>query len=162
MHPAPVIERILARTIEVGDCMEWQGHFCQGKHPQVNMGAGRVITVRRVLWEAHHGAVPDGKQVGMSCGNWRCVCPDHLVARTRSAATRGRSRDPQERMNIATSRRAGSRLTMDDVRTIRASDEPVRALATRYSLSWGYVWRIRRGDVWADMASPWQGLGGRG
>lgn len=156
-----ILERILPRTIEVGDCMEWQGHFCQGKHPQINLGGGRVVTVRRALWEEANGPVPAGLWVGLSCGNWRCVCPAHLVARTRSKALRGRSRTPQEIISVATARRAQSRLTMEDARAMRASDEPVKALAARYRISWGYVWRIRRGEAWADTASPWQGLGGR-
>ena len=154
-----ILDRIMARTIEVGDCLEWQGYFCQGKHPQINLGAGRVAAVRRVLWEMDHGPVPPGLQVGVTCGNWRCVCRGHIAARTRSKASRGRTRSLQERINIAAGRRAGSRLTMDDVRTMRTSEEPVRQLAARYGVSWGYVWRIRRGEAWADTASPWSGLG---
>lgn len=155
-----ILNRILARTIEVGDCLEWQGCFCQGKHPQINLGAGRVAAVRRVLWEVEHGPVPAGLQVGMTCKNWRCVCPEHLAARTRSKASRGRTRSLQERINIAAGRRTASHLTMDDVRTMRTSDEPVRQLAARYGVTLGYVWRIRRGEAWADTASPWRGLGG--
>jgi len=150
---------LLARTVEEGDCLLWTGYATQGKYPQwriknINRPA------RRVVYEAVHGPIKPGLQVGVNCGCDLCMHPDHLVARPKKLAMRRIKMTRAKRMNIAHARRAKSaKLTIELVREIRASDEPGNVIEKRMGLVKGYASRIRLGKLWADHASPFAGLG---
>lgn len=148
---------LLARTIEEGDCLIWAGYANKGKFPQWRIG-GHLWLVRRLIWSLSHEAMPRG-QVGTHCGSPLCVHPNCLVDRSRAKAQRGILLTASHKANIATGRRAKSRLTMDVVREIRASDEPSVNVDRRLGLSIGYTSRIRLGLAWKDRASPFSGLG---
>ncbi len=62
-------------------CWEWQGHFTSDKGngrrmPDFFLG-NQKVGARRVSHAIHFGQ-PEG-QVGCSCGNERCVSPQHLL-----------------------------------------------------------------------------------
>lgn len=150
-----------ARVIEDGECMLWAGHANGGKHPQWRIG-GKLYPARRVVYELTHGPILKKVQIGTRCGCDLCVHPDHLVARTRSTVQRGKPLALARKMKIASTKRAQSgRLTIDDVRAIRASTATGMELDAQYGLSSGYASRIRAGLVWVDRATPWAGLGAR-
>gem|GEM_PF-6256485 len=44
---------------------------------------GRMVYVKRLLWEALHGPIPEGMTVRSSCGIRRCVNPAHLYLERR-------------------------------------------------------------------------------
>ena len=46
-HAIHTAESLLARTIEVGDCLEWQGYFANGT-PYVSNN-GKMTSVRRLF-----------------------------------------------------------------------------------------------------------------
>lgn len=157
------LERLLQHTVEDGECLRWTGHAHEGKRPQIRLGgaAGHAVNVRRVLWLLTRGPLRAGLQVGVKCECELCVHPDCLVARTKSAAQRGRSMPLERRRRIAMTKRRASDLTPDTVREIRFSDEPGKALDIRLGLTVGYSSRIRRGEVWADFSSGVDMLGAR-
>lgn len=150
---------LLARTVEEGDYLLWTGHSNGGKFPQWRIG-GKLLAARRVIWSLTHEAEPNGVWIGCKCGTGLCVHPDHLVARNRSKAMRGAMK-PDHKVRVTIGRRANSRLDMDKVRTIRASDEPGPVIEARYGLKPGYASRIRTNRCWVDTASPFAGLGAR-
>jgi hypothetical protein len=153
---------LLARTVEEGNCWLWTGHATRGTVPQWHVD-GKVRSARRVVYEAKTGApVPDTLLIFPKCGNALCVHPDCLVARHESwQPTKGRAIAADHRARIAAGKRAASNLTMDIVRTIRASDEPGPVLEARYGLCAGKASRIRANRCWVDTASPFAGLGAR-
>ena len=155
------VATLLKHTVEEGDCLIWTGHSTLGKHPQVRSG-GKVVPARREIYRLIHGELPSRIQVGVKCGSPLCVHPDCLIARTRAKASTGKKLSPKHKLRIALTKRAKSTLlTAEDVRAIRASDEPGTVLEASYGLSGGYVSHIRSGKVWKDTASPFFGLGAR-
>ena len=54
-----------------------------------------------------------------------------------------------------------AKLTLDQARTIRMSDESGTVLAERYSVSRQTVNRIKAGTAWREVSTPFAGLGAR-
>jgi len=85
---------ILARCIEVGECLEWQGPFGTGRNAATPIlrkrydGHSDNLPVLRILWQTEHGPIPAGKIVYRHCGNDRCVC--HIKLGKRGDAHRRR------------------------------------------------------------------------
>ena len=55
----------------------WRGGLANGR-PAVKF-QGRTVYLRRLLWEAAHGPIPDGLVVVCKCGERLCVEPSHLA-----------------------------------------------------------------------------------
>lgn len=157
MTPEITLDKIMAHVVEDHGHLIWVGYASAGRFPQIRIG-GKIKPVRRVLYEAVHGPLKAGLQVGVSCDRELCVHPDCLIARKKSTAQRGQKMTPERRMRIAASTRKKSKITMDVVREIRASDETGTAIEDRLGLSNGYVSLIRRNLRWVDHANPFSGL----
>lgn len=158
--PDVSMDRILGRTRENGDCMDWAGYAIEGKVPQIRVDY-KCWPVRRLVWQLVHGPVKSATWVGTSCGNPLCVNPDHLVARTRSKAFKGTAKTVVQRVSIASARRKNGKVTAEAVREIRSSGESNVALAARFGVSHSYISKIRLGKSWMEYVSPFQGLGAR-
>lgn len=144
-----------SRTRQVGDCIEWTG--------PTNYGYGRY-GINGQHWRAHrwaytqaHGPIPDGLVVMHSCDNRRCVNPAHL-----STGTQLENRtDAVQKGRTARGAAAGSMLTEQDVRTIRAnhrkhhrSGEWTTAwIAHKYGIEKSGVRKIVSGQNWKYVAS---------
>lgn len=149
-------------TIE-GDCWEWHGCM-QGSIPMMKHGS-KVANVRRLVL-IERGVPMTGFIATYTCGNAKCVNPDHTARSTRTKMNRRIMAD----MNTATNtlrikriaevkRRTDAKLSLDDVSQIRASDEKHEDLAARYGVSKSLIGRIRRGEMWKTFsASPFAGL----
>lgn len=155
------MDRILGRTREIGGCMEWAGYAVEGKFPQIRVD-GKCYPVRRLVWLVTRGATRSDLWITNSCNNPLCVNPDHLMAHTRSKAMANAVRPAAHSAKISSGKRRKSKLTLEIVREIRASDEPNPVLAERYGLMPGYVSHLRHNhDLWKDYSSPFLGLGAR-
>lgn len=73
------MESLLARTEEVGECLEWQGYVAN-KSPQVSHN-GKMTTVRKLMRVLQGRPAGNGVFTGVKCGNPLCVNPAHLVDR---------------------------------------------------------------------------------
>lgn len=163
--PNPALAaRIHGRCIEDGDCLIWQGCAVKGKSPQMRIN-GTTLSVRRLLWEALHGPVPDGKQVARTC---ECVlCVRHIAPETygkvaRRAAAAGGQVSPARRAKIsATKTAAAGKLTPAIIADIRSSAESGAQKAREYGISKSLACAIRRGAKHKDHSSPFAGLGAR-
>lgn len=116
-------------------------------------GTRRCVTASRYSCELAHGKIPDGMQALHKCDNKLCVNPDHLYIGTRSdnandAFARGR-KIPHRLLGLANPK---TKITEDDVRTIRSSSERSADLARRYGLSKTQVGHIRARKSWAHVA----------
>lgn len=96
-----------------------------------------VVTKRGahvISWEKANGRpVPAGMQVHHLCSQPRCSNPDHLDLRTPGA-------------NVRESRAA--KLTIEQVREIRASPLPATELAKRMPVSAYSIRKVRKGETW--------------
>ncbi len=170
MTPAPSLDAMRARTIEVGECWEWQGCISSGHSPRVHY-AGRARSARKLMLAlaGRPSEPPPGHKLVTTCGNPRCVRPEHLAII--SFATHVRTRlVPGTNMALKNAKIAHARrqrqtkLTAADVHELRRSGntETAAQAAARLGVSVGHINDIRRWRVWRDhTASPWAGMGAR-
>ena len=69
-------ESLKQKTIEVGDCWEWQGYE-QNNTPQV-CHAGKLVSVRRLFSELIGKKVPNDWYVVARCENKKCINGEHF------------------------------------------------------------------------------------
>jgi hypothetical protein len=97
---------------------------------------GRKVHAHIAFWEDRHGPVPEGMELDHLCQVVSCCNPDHLEAVT-----------PTENK-----RRSGAtKLTADDVATIKSSPLSGVVLAKRYGVDPSNISHIRRGFSWGDV-----------
>lgn len=153
---------ILSRTQEVGECMEWKGYVQKGT--PVVYHEGKTMMVRRLILELRGVNIPPKSFVVTKCDNPLCVNPDHIMVRTQKQhlVAMNKKADPHdvERLKklMDFARKNRSKLTIEQVREIRASSESASALQKRYPVSKSRINRIKNGDAWRDMSSPFAGL----
>jgi hypothetical protein len=158
------IESLMEKTVEVGDCREWQG-YVGNSTPQVSHN-GKMWAVRRLMYELGGDPIKQGWYAAPRCGNSLCVCQQHTVKRTEAAHRRisaSKSSNSLSRvLKIASYRREHhSKIDMEIAMEIRLSTESGPVLSERYGISNERVNQIKRGDAWKDYSSPFAGLGAR-
>jgi len=159
LHDIP-LEKVIALAKDDGcGCLVWTGYALEGS-PQVRIDH-RLWPVRRLIWELVHGPIRRGHQVGIGCIEPLCIHPDHIVSRGRGSVQRGKPLPADRKLRISNTKRAASKLDLQTVREIRASDLPNSEIDAMLGMSAGYASRIRTGRVWRDAASPFAGLGAR-
>lgn len=158
-----LIEKIQRHVTIEGECWEWQGCM-QGSVPMMKHKGNPTNVRRLVLIERQ---IPmTGFIATYTCGNAKCVNPDHTGRSTRAQMNRRIMDD----MNTATNtlrikriaevkRKTEAKLSLDDVKQIRSSDDRHEDLAARFGVSKSLIGRIRRGQMWKTFsASPFAGL----
>lgn len=157
------LDWIYARVVEDDDgCLLWN---CAcgggGKLPQARIG-GKAMVMRRVIWElVYEKPIPSDRRVSPGCKKDKCIHPDHMKAQKINAVFRGVKRSLTHKANIAKARRASSKWSEDEIRAIKASDEPIDVLAERHGMDRSYVHYIQRDRARRDYSSPFAGLGAR-
>lgn len=96
---------------------------------------GKSRLAHRHLWERTRGPIPDGLEPDHLCRNRWCVKPRHLELVTRAENARRGSR---------------TKLTLDQAREIKHSNQTYKALAERFGVGLSTVWAIRTGKNWKD------------
>ena len=177
-------------TEQEGECMIWQ-HGCwkDGSLPIMRLPRAlpampkvksKKVSVQRAVWEVASGkAIPKGWLVWATCGNKQCVNPDHIRAGTRKQMIDHKTRagcyklSIAEKIKRAKEQQEKSRLTWDDIRTIRAEMDATpslrynigqrtrpdgigrvrkaQELAARYGVSLKQIEKITRGDQWREQ-----------
>lgn len=99
----------------------------------------------RVVYEHHHGPIPDGLVVRHSCDNPPCVNIRHLLLGTHS----DNMRDMMMR-----ARSTNAKLTDEQVREVRrllATGHSLSQVATLYDVSKQSVWQLSRGYTYSHV-----------
>lgn len=166
----------MGQAQEVGDCLEWQGHFSnKGTQPTVKVrldgkNYSDNLSVPRLLWEAEHGPIPEGKWVYRKCCNNACVCLDHLAIGTRKDLMKARKKAgttkhaPTTRIALtqAARKRANTINSPERARMVRemlAAGERHKVVSERTGVSMAVVADISQGRAWREIGgSPWAGL----
>ena len=167
------LEAIRANCAEVGDCLEWQGHFTSNGYPRIHDAElDRYVGVRNVVYALGHGlplhapitTEEHGKVkpalMRMRCGNRRCVSLEHMRAMThaqvgQAAAAMGNFSTPQRIAAVTSGIRKvrKTKITMEIAREIRASEGTCRDQAARYGVSASFVAKVKRGDLWRETVA---------
>lgn len=160
-----------ARTIEIGDCREWQGRMLKSQAEQPNTpviqttvnGKSLHIIVARWVWEQEHGPIPPGQMIYRTCCNNRCVRGKHLAAGTladvkaaRKAAGQTRHK-PSTKAAIQTGarKRSGTVNTVEQARLVRdlvAAGKHDIEIAAETGVRLASVKDIRLGRGWRESA----------
>jgi len=159
------LESLLARTVEEGECLLWDGYIGNGV-PQVSHG-GKVVSVRRLILELSGKDVGPTDYASPKCRNAACVCQEHIVHRTNAQHASAMAKAPTRNHDLraaklaAVARKGDTKINIEQAREIRCSDESGPILAERYGIGKGLIARIRRGEAWREFSNPFAGLGAR-
>jgi hypothetical protein len=154
------------RCKEDGGCWIWQQACTSNGTPTMHVGP-KMIAVRRVV-ASLKGLNIEGKVVTSTCGDKRCVCPDHAIAVTKKRMAdliverTGHPYKLARRKKIGdTARASRGKLTAEQAQEIRVSSEPLKAISERLGIAKSTAQKIRAGEAWKDYANPFAGLGAR-
>jgi len=130
---------------------------------------GKAQLVRKLVWQWKRSDMPAGKVITTTCENKLCLNPEHMEAVTMKTLTKrmgakgGIMSDPIRSAKIAaTWREKHAKLTVEQVRDIRTSNETGIAMAHKYGIAQCNIYAIRKHKLWRDYTgNPFQGLGAR-
>lgn len=116
-------------------CWIWQGARDGQGYGHVGRG-GRWVRAHRRWYEDHVGPIPEGHDLDHLCRVKLCVRPDHMEPVTHAENVR---------------RGRGSKLTVEQVREIRAAEGTRVEIGRRYGVSHVCVTNIKNRKRWADV-----------
>lgn len=142
-------------------CWIWGGATTQMGYPIIKNGKRGCLFARREAARLAGMTLERAEPVTTTCGNRLCLNPEHLQKSTtqaiaKAAALRGAYSTQPRAKAIAERRRggAGAKLTMEQAREIRASQDSGPVLAERYGVNRSLINSIRRGEAWIDYDDP--------
>lgn len=136
-------DAFLDRVTKTDSCWIWRGTK-NGYGYGIFLMPGEVpVRAHRYSYEFFKGKIPAGKIIMHICDNPICVNPDHLQVGTK--ADNNRDTGIKRRHNYGLKHWNG-RLSDEDVKQIRASNEPQTVLAQKYGVDQSHISRIVRGQ----------------
>lgn len=76
-------QKLLTKAAPQGDCLIWTGQKCPKGYGRLKID-GKLKRAHRLMYELHHGAIPDGWVVMHSCDNPACINNAHLSVGTQA------------------------------------------------------------------------------
>lgn len=156
----PLLERLERHSMPEPNtgCQIWLSSS-RNPYGHGHMGVGgKSIMAHRVAWMCNRGPIPDGMLVLHRCDTPGCVNPNHLFLGTSQDNQDDKVRKGRQAKGskLAHPRARGERngnakLTADQVRAIRASDEPQRQIAAQYGVTQAIISKIKRNEVWTNV-----------
>lgn len=117
-------------------------------HPKMRRRGRQAHIVRFILIKRLGDIGPD-MVARHTCDNPKCINPSHVIPGTH----RQNFRDMYDRNRHAKGERIHcSKLTADNVRAIRASDDSLRVLGKRFGVSFSAIQHIRKNIVWKHVS----------
>lgn len=162
-HDLNTLHGIRARCDDEGDCWIWRDGTTRQGYPIFKPYGCKCTLVRRAVFVLAGGQLKPRQPVVSSCGDRRCVNPEHLSTSTlskiaKSAAKRGAWGGQTRRAAISAAQRKRSKITVEIAAEVLGSTDASRVLAARFGVSKELICRIRSGRAWRDYSSPFSGL----
>lgn len=154
---------MLARCVEEGDCLIWQGYMALRNTPMVSHKR-RMYGSRRVIafLSGHPMAHRDDGMWGAKCGTLGCCAPDHLVFRTYSQQAKHMAKSATKLSMklrcLKVSQKADRKIPLEDIESIRSSTESASVLVARYGCSKSLIIKYRKLPHITQTVGPWAGL----
>lgn len=133
-------ERFWAKVHKGERCWIWAGAKHRYGYGACDHKYGDV-RAHRAAWVLTNGPIPKDKVICHHCNTKLCVNPFHLYLGTQAE-------------NMADAQRDGlgcSRLTPEQVRDIRASDDDWNELAKKHGVDRNAVWALKTGRKWRHV-----------
>lgn len=141
-------ERFWAKVSITGgdDCWNWNGCKLPSGYGIIGRGTGQVpIGAHVVSWIIHNGSFAPGLSVCHKCDNRSCVNPNHLFLGTQQDNLKDmRSKGRQ----VKGEKHGLAKLSEDDVRAIRGSNETQARLAAHFGVNQSCISKIQLGKRW--------------
>lgn len=128
-------------------CREWQG--ASDSRGYGNIKSNRTTCrVHRVAYEIFNGVIPKEMVVRHTCDNPRCINYQHLKLGTYADNTA----DMMSRGRQATGIKNGrSKLTEQQIKEMRKSDDTLYTLAEKYGVDFSAVWQAKKHKTWKHI-----------
>lgn len=153
-HGLSEYARFLKRVVKgkPKDCWKWTGSRVGSWHGQWRNGAGLNELTHRAAWRLMKGEIPEGLFVLHRCDNPVCVNPAHLFLGTQSDNlkdmwAKGRAR-PKSNLG---EKHGMSKLTTEQVLTIRASRESAKVLARQFHVAPTTIYDVLKRKIWKHV-----------
>lgn len=133
-------KKIIARTIEDGDCIVFQMKT-KIDRPIISVvenGKNVKYQARRIAYLQKHKKIPHGYRVVATCGTMLCVNPSHLKAMSPKEFSANANYSKAMRTNAAFKRKSTNLtqiLDMEKANQIRISEKPKKELAKEYGVA---------------------------
>jgi predicted XRE-type DNA-binding protein len=162
-----VLAAIRKRAVEDGECWNWTGAVQRCGATPTMRWQGKVGAVRRFLLLAR-GVNQPGMLATYTCGNAKCVNPEHTAwalrrtVQRRTTTEQGHQQTLVRRKKVADNARTRAKLSEDLARQVREAEGFQYEIAKRFGVAQSTVSKIKRGVMWRSYGGdPFAGLGAR-
>lgn len=128
-------------------CFLWTGAVTRFGHGTFHIKR-KTVSAHRTAYERAYGPIPNGLYVLHKCDVRCCVNPEHLWLGTQADNLKDMARKGR---SLRGEKNRSAKLTEAIVQLIRASDEPYRILAERYSVHIQLIYQIRACKIWKHV-----------
>lgn len=150
-HGLTASERFFLYTEKSDGCWIWKGFKDPNGYGRLNVN-GIPMLASRLSYQVHYGSIPEGKYVCHKCDTPSCVNPEHLFLGTQQDNVDDMiSKGRDKKRALKGMAHPNSKLTDDDVRAIKASNEQTKALSRRFKISEAVIHDIRKGKIWRHI-----------
>lgn len=144
---------IHSRCRECGECMLWTGSVHDDGYP-IAWHDGKHVAVRRLVYKLARGrAVERGMLCITTCGDRRCLSPEHVIQRTVSVHRKalydaGAYASPVGKKARIDGKRAVSKLSLELAEWVRESQQSHTDVAIALGVSRQMIAKVRDGVLW--------------
>lgn len=138
------IERFFTKFQQGDGCWEWKCGLTDKGYGQFWVKPQNILA-HRVAYILEYGPIPEGMHVCHHCDNRKCVKPTHLFlgdnqANVTDKVTKGRQ--------LTGENHPMAKLTLDEVKQIRAAEGSQRQIAKRFGVTQATVSDILLRKIW--------------
>lgn len=140
-------DRFWSFVIKSNGCWQWAGAKTRSGYGDLTV-RNRMVKAHRFSYELHFGKIPDGMEVRHACHNPECTNPEHL-----SVGTHADNMNDSVLANrtAAKERNPNSKLSSDEVLSIRKDHRSQRALAKIYGVDASTISDIKNKKTWRAL-----------
>lgn len=130
-------------------CWIWTRSTCSKGYGQVWYD-GKLIRAYRLSWILSNGPIPNGMCVLHRCDTPLCINPQHLFLGTRKDNILDMCKKKRN-VNLFGVQHGMAKLTEQQVRAIRKSNESLSCLSKRYGVVKSAIAKIKKGTAWSRL-----------